>query len=100
VGVWEFGRNVRAAMDEAVEEEEGTSRGGGKGGGRGGKGGKGSWRKGGKGGKGGGRGGAGGGGGDLTDLLQSRLRSKYVDEHLYNIQCSEIFTLINDKLQH
>jgi hypothetical protein len=28
----------------------------------------------------------------------SGLVSRYVDEHLYNIQCSEIFTLRNEKL--
>jgi hypothetical protein len=26
------------------------------------------------------------------------LRATYVDEHLYNIQCSEICTLINENL--
>jgi hypothetical protein len=35
-----------------------------------------------------------------TELVRIMMEEciKYVDEYLYNIQCSEIFTLINEKL--
>jgi hypothetical protein len=34
----------------------------------------------------------------LTTHPAMPARIRYVDEHLYNIQCSEIFTLRNEKL--
>jgi hypothetical protein len=36
--------------------------------------------------------------GPLSKLLFQVAVPKYLDEHLYNIQCSEIFTLRNENL--
>jgi hypothetical protein len=36
--------------------------------------------------------------GSISYKRLSMRRAMYVDEHLYNIQCSEIFTLRNEKL--